>query len=64
MFVRYTDAHEFDEWVYNGADIGAARVIWARDLGAENAKLIGYYPGRTVWLLEPDVSPPRLTGAE
>jgi len=63
VFVRYWPRHMFqDEWVYNAADIDEARVVWARDLGAaENEKLRLYYPDRTVWLLEPDARPPRLT---
>ena len=63
VFVRYLPQHIFqDEWVYNAADIDAARVVWARDLGqAENEKLLRYYPGRTALLLEPDVRPPRLS---
>jgi hypothetical protein len=63
VFVRYWPRHIFqDEWVYNAADIDAARVVWARDLGsAENSELRRFYPGRTVWLLEPDARPPRLT---
>jgi hypothetical protein len=63
VFVRYWPAHIFqDEWVYNAADVDGARVVWARDLGPEeNAKLRSYYPDRTVWLLEPDARPPRLT---
>ncbi len=63
VFVRYWPRHIFqDEWVYNGADIDAARVVWARDLGtAENEKLRRYYPDRSVWLLEPDARPPKLT---
>jgi len=63
VFVRYWPRHIFqDEWVYNAADIDGARVVWARDLGAaENETLRRYYPDRTVWLLEPDARPPKLT---
>lgn len=63
VFVRYWPGHIFqDEWVYNAADIDGARVVWARDLGAaEDDELRRYYPDRTVWLLEPDAHPPKLT---
>jgi hypothetical protein len=62
VFVRYSPRHEFVEWVHNTADIDAARVVWARDLGAaENEMLRRYYPDRTVLLVEPDARPPRLT---
>jgi hypothetical protein len=62
VFVRYWPQHKFHEWVHNAADIDAARLVWARDLGpAENEKLRRYYPDRKVWLLEPDAHPPRLT---
>jgi hypothetical protein len=62
IFVRYWPGHIFqDEWVYNAADIDAARVVWARDLGEpEDEKLRRYYPDRTVLLLEPDARPPQL----
>lgn len=58
IFVRYTrrkTPHE--EWIYNLADIDAQDVIWAQDMGAENSKLIAYYPGRTFWMFQPDVDP-------
>jgi hypothetical protein len=61
VFVRYWPRHRFEEWIQNAADIDQARVVWALDRGAaENEKLRHYYPDRTVWLLEPDASPPRL----
>jgi hypothetical protein len=62
VFVRYYPQHIFqEEWVYNSADIDGSRVVWARDLGAdENEKLRAYYQDRSVWLLEPDFRPPRL----
>lgn len=63
VFVRYWPMHMFQqEWVYNAADIDGARVVWARDLGEPgNQKLRDYYPHRSVWLLEPDATPPRLS---
>jgi hypothetical protein len=64
IFVRYSPRHIFqDEWIYNEASIGSARIIWARDLGPEeNARLLARYPNREVLLLEPDIRPlPQLT---
>ncbi len=62
VFVRYFPGHTFKEWVHNRADIDSSRIIWARDLGAaENEKLIQHERGRTLWLVEPDAKPPRLT---
>jgi hypothetical protein len=62
VLVRYSPRHMLqDEWVYNRADIDAARIVWARDLGTEeNGEIRGYYPDRSVWLLQPDVRPPLL----
>jgi len=63
VFVHYSPNHIFqDEWVYNAADIDRARIVWARDLGAdENQKLLAYYPARTALLLEPDQPAPELS---
>ena len=62
VFVRYWPQHRFQEWVQNAADIDRAQVVWALDRdAAENEKLRHYYPDRTVWLLEPDARPPKLS---
>lgn len=61
VFVRYFPMHTFREWVHNGAEIDSQKIIWARDLGSDDAALRSYYPDRKVWLLEPDARPPRLT---
>ena len=57
LLVRYEPNHNVhDEWVYNGADIDGARVVWARELDpAQNAKLFAYFKDRDVWLVEPDI---------
>ena len=63
VFVSYWPNHLFQhEWVYNGADIDASEVVWARDLGADqDLKLMRYYADRTAWLLEADAQPPVLS---
>ncbi len=61
VFVRYSPFHRFREWIHNAADIDAAQIVWAHDLGADdNQKLLRYYPDRKSWLLEPDTHPPTL----
>jgi hypothetical protein len=56
IMVRYEEDHNLhDEWVYNGAEIDAAKVLWARELDpAQNAKLFAYFNDRQIWLVEPD----------
>ena len=56
IVVRYTEPHNIhDDWVYHGADIDAAKVLWARELDEpQNAKLLAYFKDRNVWLAEPD----------
>lgn len=62
VLARYGPEHDsLVEWVYNGADIDSQKIVWARDMGPANQELLRYYPNRQVWLLEPDVTPPRLT---
>jgi hypothetical protein len=55
IFVRYTGTHSpHAEWIYNRADIDGAPVVWAQDMGYENADLMKYYPGRSFWMFDPD----------
>lgn len=56
VFVRYAPKHPMaDEWVYNAADIDAAPVVWARDLGPQdNAELLRYYRDRSAWIVDVD----------
>ncbi|HEV2492770.1 MAG TPA: hypothetical protein VG204_06815 [Terriglobia bacterium] len=62
VIIRYKPGHPpWDEWVYNAADIDAAKVVWARDQGtAKNRELLDYFKDRHVWLVEPDAKPPTL----
>jgi hypothetical protein len=57
IVVRYTEPHNIhDDWVYNGADIDAAKVLWARELGPEqNSQLFAYFKDRQIWLAIPDI---------
>jgi hypothetical protein len=57
ILVRYSDDEHniHDDWVYNGAEIDGAKVLWARELDAEqNSKLLDYFKDRKVWLVTPD----------
>ena len=59
IMVRYdsdSDNHNIhDEWVYNGAEIDNAKVLWARELDPQqNAKLFAYFKDRQLWLVTPD----------
>lgn len=58
VLVRYGPDHSVhEEWVYNGADIDASKIIWARDLpGERNDRLLAYYPDRTIWLVDPETN--------
>jgi hypothetical protein len=56
IMVRYDEDHNLhDEWVYNGAEIDSAKLLWARELDpVQNAKLFAYFKDRQIWLVTPD----------
>jgi hypothetical protein len=64
VLVHYPDLakHDVDhEWVYNSANIDAAKIVWARDMGSQaDQPLLRYFHGRRVWTLDGDHSPPQL----
>ena len=61
--VRYTPQHNLkEEWVYNRADLDHAKVIWTREMSPdEDRELLHFFAGLTVWLVEPDQNPPRVS---
>jgi hypothetical protein len=57
VMVRYDEPNHniHEEWVYNGAEIDNAKVIWAREIGPEqDGKLFAYFKDRKVWVVTPD----------
>jgi hypothetical protein len=62
--LRYGPDHNavMNEWVYNRADIDAAKVVWAREMDtADNRELLQYFHDRRAWLVEPDETPPKVS---
>jgi hypothetical protein len=52
--VRYSPEYGGGEWVYNGADLDHAKVVWAREIpGVDPKPLLDYYQDRSAWLVEP-----------
>ncbi len=62
VFVDYDDDHDtLHEWVYNRANIDAAKVVWARAMSdAEDFKLCEYFLDRRAWRVEADAETPTL----
>ena len=59
VIVKYGPSHSMhEEWVYNRADLQRAPVVWARQLEASRMPhLFEAFPGRDVWIVEPDQKP-------
>jgi len=62
VIVHYGPEHpSWQEWVFNDADIDSARVVWARNLGADrDRELLDYFKDRRVWVLEVNDENPEL----
>lgn len=59
VFVQYAPNHILQyEWVFNGPDIPAQKVIWARAMSpAEDKALLAYYKDRVAWVVDADAQP-------
>jgi hypothetical protein len=66
VLVRYSPQHNpHREWVWNDADIDAAKVVWARDMGASrNQELLQHFRTRRVWQIGIDDDSPKLESYE
>jgi hypothetical protein len=56
VVVRYPEGYNVhDDWVFNGAEIDAAGLLWARETNPQqNQKLVDYFKDRQIWLIEPE----------
>jgi hypothetical protein len=62
VVVHYLPRHDsLSEWVYNGANIDSARIVWAREIpGVDLSPLLNYFRGRHVWVVDVDSPSPEL----
>ncbi len=60
LLVRYGPRHNVhQEWVYNGADIDAGQIVWAREMDEEsNRQLVRYFQDRVCHLILIEDGPP------
>jgi hypothetical protein len=56
IIVQYPEGYNVhDDWVFNGAEIDGAKVLWARETNPQqNQKLLDYFKDRQIWLIEPE----------
>ena len=56
VIVRYPEGYNVhDDWVFNGAEIDSAKLLWARETNPQqNQKLLDYFKDRQIWLIEPE----------
>jgi hypothetical protein len=57
VIVRYPEGYNVhDDWVFNGAEIDGAKLLWARETNPQqNQELFDYFKDRQIWLIEPEV---------
>jgi hypothetical protein len=62
VIVHYGPEHSTHvDWIANRADIDAAQVVWARDMGPEkNEEIVNYFKDRRAWWVHADDESPRL----
>jgi len=61
LIVKYEPGHNPNrEWVYNDADMADAKVILARDMGAQNRELTDFYRDRKALIIDADAANPEI----
>ena len=62
VFVKYSAGHcSCDEWVFNSAEIGNQRIVYARPYTPESDAALARHLGHhDVWVVQPDAKPYRL----
>jgi len=56
VVVRYPEGYNVhDDWVFNGAEIDGAKLLWARETNPQqDQNLFDYFKDRQIWLIEPE----------
>jgi hypothetical protein len=56
VIVHYGPHHiPHEDWINNRADIDAAKIVWARDMGdQQNRELLAYFKDRRTWRMNAD----------
>jgi len=56
VIVRYPEGYNVhNDWVFNGAEIDSAKLLWARETNPQqNQKLFDYFKDRRIWLIKPE----------
>lgn len=62
VIVHYAPDHDvLHEWVFNAAEIDAAKIVWAREIpGLDLKPLLDYYHDRRIWMVDADSPRPHI----
>ncbi len=63
VIVRYdTGTYEANDWVYNLSDLSQEKIVWAREITeGDTNQLLKAFSDRSIWIVEPQTFPIRIT---